>query len=896
MKMRKRIISLVAGIAIIASLFTCFEFTASAKSYPSADEAVTVLNGLKIMDIKYDPDVEGIVTREEFAVFVADALGGIEAEGVRFVDVGNQNINKDKLNALFDMGIISGYERKFNPDAPITAEQAATIAMNAIGRSLYNSSFVQTDMYALARDLDVLPNGLSRQGNVSIGQAAQIIYQMMSVNTTQISGFKGGNAQMDNTGKTLFETYYNTRVIEGYVDGIYGTPLAKDMNLKKDEVSIGEEVYKLGYAVDTSTVLGLNMRVIYKTETDGEKTIIYMTPYRDYKQLVVEEDDYLRFDFDSYKLYYSVDGVREKYADIERNARFVYNGQYVKSDVKALMESIDGSYDNVKITIRETGSSKGYDLVIIERYVNYYITGLDTTNTVLLGKNAGVASSIDLNENNVKYVSIINASNESLTFDEMKTDAIASVFMSLDGEHCKILYSNSKINGFITAKDADDKSFTIGEITYKTDVAYWKTDGEKANTANGYVFYVDVYGKIAASEMDKTGSRLWGYLVNAYKDFENENQLVVKIFAQDGTMGKYGMAKKVKVDGISYKRSESDAIAKNLGDTEIKDGSTLPKAQLIRFTLNSEKEITWIDTINTTSAEEDNDAMAATEEPYKDAFFYSPNLKRFGWKTFVDDNTIFFQVPELDENGELINANKESIGREAKDSDYKVSSTNTYGNNTYFGIQGYVVDRSAAAQSVIVETKRFGRELTTSSSTLSVVKKKKPVVNSEGEVVTQLTVVTSGGEFDYTLPDENLAAKFNEGDLIELSADEQSVAYAGKRYYDYANDRLEGWALDYAYRNAPKYRQDCTITTGWVYRIENGIAMISHDASCETVDEVVDIGKLGVVVYDKSLRKNNVYTGSAGDITSFEQVGTNCSRIFVHTQSGVTLKTVIIYK
>lgn len=898
--MKNRIISILVAMTTITLIIMCFQISVYAKKYPQAEEAVEVLSKLNIIDVKYDPESETVVTREEFAVAIANAIKAVEADGRRFVDVDRRNKNVDKLNALYDMGIIRGYERYFNPTMEITVEQAAVIMLNATGRAYYigQSSGNRIDPISLASDLDILQPGVDRNDTIDIGEMAQMIYQMMQVNTMEITDFSGYNLKIKDTGKTLFEIYHDVQIIEGYVDGIYGTSLSNQLYLSPDEISVNEEVYTLDYDIEQFEILGKNMRVVYAEDSNDTKTIIYMTPYKEFEEIVISDSDYISFDFDAYSIRYYVNDTKEKRADISRNARFVYNGEVIGSDIKDLMDSIDGSYDNIKITLRDTDGVGGFDLVVIEKYVNYYITGIDLTNTAIHGTNVGNSMTIDLSDEIVEYLTIINSSNEILDFDQLKTDGIASVFQSRDLKHAKVVYSAKRVSGMISDRDYEEYTFKIDDRIYTADAACWAKEVAIAKVDNSYTLYLDAFGKAAKLKMDKSSSKLWGYLIknSTIESVDGEEVVVLRILVQDGTINDYAINEKVKIDGISYKNEESRTILQNIGETQAVNNNIKPKQQILRFKVNTDNKITWLDTVNHNVEEDDNDALKATIEPNTSVLFYSPNLNRFGYKTLVNSDTIFFTVPEVDTNGEMVNVSSKSIGRKPTDADYSVGG-NTFYNSSWRGITGYVTNEDSAFQDVIVYKKKAGSTLTTAESSIAVVQSFSTVLNSDDEVTTGITVMTGGGEAVYIASDSSVADNINPGDLVEFSVDGKNVTSEIKKYYDYNADKLIGWGASNSYINTSTYRSDFTLTTGYVKDIVNGIVKISYDKSCTKVDEAVDISNAKVIVHDKSRNKNSgAYVGTAGDVTSYQQVGSNCSKIFIHSSNGVTLSTVVIYK
>lgn len=889
MKVKKRAISLFLSLTMIISIFTCFNFAVSAKSYPQVSEAYEVLTRLNISSLKYNEETENtMVTREEFAVIVANAVNAPEVEEIRFIDVDTTDENMGKLSGLYDMGIISGYERMFNPDRPVTAGEAAVMMMNATGRGGKHGA----DAFSLARDLNVIPSAVGKTSNITVGQALQMAYQMMKINTMEVIGFEGDDVKYKDTGKTLFEMYFDVEIVEGFIDAISGTCLNKEINLKENEFGMDGERYTLSYDADMSAVLGQNMRVIYVEKSDDTKSVVYMTPYKDYESKIIENDDYLGFDFNSYSMNYYVNGTNEKTAKISRDARFVYNGERIKENIKDLMDSLNGENDNLKITLRDTDGQDGFDLVVIEKYTNVYLTAIDKTEYILHGTIAGNAVSVNVSEDDIEYVSIVKADGEKMDFADIATDAVISVFESRDKNHIRVVYSTKVVSGAIENRDYDEHTFVIEEQTYNTDSNAW-TELENAKSGDSYSVYIDAYGKAVKFVLDKTGSKIWGYLIKADASY-SEDIITLKILAQDNTVKEYTLADKIKIDGISYKNESAEILIQKLGEVKNAGNKVKVQQQVLRFKVNSEGKITWLDTLNYNALEDPNDAVRKNKEEHSTTV-YAGYSKRFGFKTIYDSNTIIFNVPTVNEDGKLLNGAGVESGA-VEDGDYKVITANFVNNGWYNNICGYSIKADAAVQDVLVVMDRGGTLTSGSNSTLAVVNKIMPTLNSDDEVTVSVEAIAGGAERVYQLTSTDVAEDISVGDLVEFAADwHDRVSYV-KKYYDYALDKTFGFSQTYQYTTSDSYNANFQISTGYVQDIENGYVKICYDKTAmNKIDEIIDLNSVNIIVHDKSLSKDSTYVGTVGDIPTYKQVGTNCARIFIQTNQ-TQLKSVIVYK
>lgn len=887
--MKKRIISLIAAIATTASMLTALSPIASAKAYPKPEEAVAVLQKLDIVSTKYSEETPAPVSRIDFAAAVANAINVTETSGVRFLDVDIDNANTGKLNGLYDMGIISGYDRHFNPNDNITGIQAATIIMNALGRTYYSENGAAFDCMSMARELDIIKSNVGRNDEITVGQMYQMIYQMMQVSTMQVSGIVNGNVAMKDTGDNMFKLYHDTVIEDAYIEGVYGTCLGTEVNLESNEIAIGGEAYVLDYAVESSEILGRNMRVVYVEDENGIKTVIYMTPCKDNEEeVVIVDDDYIGFDFSSYTISYYINGTREKTADIDRGASFIYNGQNVKENVSDMMATIDPNYDNVTVTLRDSDGNGSFDLVIIDKYINVYVKSVDKTNYFVVGKNAGADVTVVADPAKVDYIKMVNNTGEELEFSEITAGTIASAYVSLDKKHVRLMISNQTVSGNITEHDNEEYTMTVDEEQYTVDAACVKADCQNIKKDVTYTLYLDQNGKIARIELEKSDAKIFAYMMKAEKVSGTDDKVVLKLLVQDGTIGEYNLADKVKIDGVMYKNELAEDIIPKLGTTQIVGEKNKPIQQIIRIRLNSDNEITWIDTAKAGENESSEDALVATSDPYAAYSRYNATQKRFGLITKVDANTIIFKVPKVDVNGNLLDSKGLKIGTRPTDADYTVKKVTDLGTGDYYNFYGYRTDKDAVIQDAVVWSPTVLSYTAQANSNIYMVKKIKTVLDADDEAVTEITTFGSGGENKFTTYSNSLLNEIKVGDIVEFSVDSNYVAGGVVKYFDYTNQVL-GWSGRDHYTSNQLHFTEFQVTQGWVSDNDGGIVCISYDENDKNkVSEVLDLSTATVAVYDPSLGKEAFYVGDAGDITLR-------SRIFVHTRIGAVVD-VIVYK
>ncbi len=878
--------------AIILCIAMCFGVTAAAADN-SYEEAAKVLSKLQIMEAEIDAETTAMCTRGEFAVAVANALRLHGVNETRFFDVPRNYDGFEKISALCDIGIIRGDgSGNFHPERVITGGEAAVMAMGATQHSLHFRD--GDDKIAMsvkfAQRLDVFAPGMTINGEVTMQQAIEMIYRMMYVKALTVSGTDAeGGFEYTEGNDTLFELNYGIKAFYGTIDGIYGTSLNGDMDLEENEISINGKKYILDCEVDGYNVLGKEVKILYsynkKTE---ESTVIYIGDNNRNKEIKIYDDSYMGFNNANYSISYVNNSERKTTESIERSAYIIYNGGSVGSNVASLMASLDSEKDNLEITLRDADGNGVFDVVIIDKYENYVVNSVDTSNKRVYGEKLdGTIVIVNLDDKDIDYVEINDRSGKDIEIDEIAVGSIISVFAS--DKNVKVVSSPNTVMGTLE-HISTDKIATIDGKEYKIANELWAKLSTKPTYGKLYSASLDYFGKIARLEVERGTGMLWGYVVNGgYIEQAFEDRIILRILDQDGTLEDYTVRDNIQIDGISMKGETMPRIYNNIGE-QYSSGRVKP--QLIRFRANTKKEILVLDTTIHTSYEKPEDAISKTEDTGN---IYFSTFKRFGFKTLLNNDTIIFRVPDIDDDGYIKDANGSSLTSVyPKDSDYAVVA-NTFTNGQKYTYVGYVDDTDKAVQDVLVYKAKTYNDLAGATPSLGIVTGFGRTLNDEGEALPSITISTSGGPLEYLAINDSVLSGVEEGDLVEVSADLKNNIAAVKIYYDYSQDKVIGWGSDNLYVSTSSYYAQPQISYGKAISIKKGVLKIGYGQT-DTVSEAIDVSAINALVHDKRYEgEKSVYSGGMGDITTYEQVGNNCSKVFILT-NGTQFRGFIVYR
>ncbi len=479
----------------------------------------------------------------------------------RFIDVKKDYYVFDEI----DSAVVNGYigvpaDRKFNPESPITAEDALSILLRIMNYGIYLDSTGKS-VIATASDAGLLKGVRLSGGYITKGQLAAVIYNSFSCGIPEISSVSSDSTKLDSSDKTTL-SYHDMKLIKGVVtstdvSGIYysAKPLAKGKIMIGDTEYIRtseEQTEYLGYAVDA---------IITDDSEETTQKLLYCLRGENNTEETIDLEDIT--DVNGYKISYSTND-RKKTLNLKERDCIIYNGTAVKYSPDYIKDA------NGTITTLENAFAER--IVFIDSYVSYGVASVNINEKQINLANGTFNNKtyIDLDNDDYKAIRIYMDGAE-ISFSDILIGDVISVMGS--DRFIKIINCRSAREISVSGITDDDKVMSDGK---EYEIGKYCTGKDILNIGTSFSVTLDVYGRIMSfkkiSETDVYGC----ILKTKYEDAEDKGY--VKILDADSKINSYEFTDKVKyTNGDKTKRISAKEVCGLIGNIQVikyvKDGS-----------------------------------------------------------------------------------------------------------------------------------------------------------------------------------------------------------------------------------------------------------------------------------------------------------------------------------
>lgn len=718
------------------------------------DKAISTLVSMGIIKNSQDSNFqpENNVTRAELADLIAKMLGlessmGNSGLSSAFQDVFDNYWAAGSIAIVSSMGIINGYgDGRFAPDDPVTYEQAVKALVCALGYGIYaeQKGGYPWGYLVLASEKGITRNALDQIGkNVKWKALAQMAYNALDVEVLEPTGFGEETKYSSYNGNTLMKKRLDTQKEEGIVTATGETGLIGESSLKEDEVEIDGVIYKTGNT-NAKDYLGYRVTFYAKENDDKDKkTLLFIEADDTENQIITVKaddiDNVIEIGQKKIELEYWTDKDKNeepKKATISGQADIIYNGKayplYTISDLKP---------DVGEVILIDNNGDNEYDVVRVTSYQTYIVDGISITTNTISDKRGKPALILDPQDSS--YIFYITKNGKAIGLADIKPWNVLSVAISRDNGNKSvkdIVVSEEKVTGQV--EEVDDDKVVIGGKEYKKVPDC--TDEIKLD--DGGDFYLNHEGKIAAYDSRSSGKK-YAFLVKGAVGTGVDKSPEFKLFTQEGKMIVYKVAEKVTLDGRKVNSSDLLNTSADLfpdvavQNTLFKNGTNTFLPQLIGYDLNSDNEISSIDT-STVIPGEDEDTLYSSKGMYSRA--YSDNGRIFNSShdaISLEQNVKVFVIPSVTEP----NVSNSWLAKTEKDDEkhYAVKTSSMFSNATYYNVQPY--NESVVLTTRLLVNYQTDDTVSWDNAELVLVDKVTESCNEEGENVQKIYGLKSNG-------------------------------------------------------------------------------------------------------------------------------------------------------
>lgn len=637
----KKFVAILLMIIIMLPVSPAIGLTAEQTEYESSIsfvEALGIMNGYP--DGTFRPGEN--VTRAEFASVISKILNlspdVSDGEVTPYYDVPASHWASPYVNIANSYGLMNGYGNGyFMPEENITVNEATKVMVVLAGYEYFAiaSGGYPLGYFVQANSLGLM-EGINSGGDTFIkrGELAHMLCSVFEVDMyLPVSYGEDVNIRKED-GVTVLSKYHDIYETEGVVSANEFTSLGGDTDGFDDKVEIDGEKYHIGID-DASSYLGYNVKVYYREEKSGRRTVVYMLPYNN-KLLTFPTDDLA--DVNGYRIGYYEKSGRERTIEIESNTDIILNNEFAGRAINFDMDSL--SRINGTITLISNDGDNKYDVIFIKDYTVDMVEGVDVEGERIRFRFGTNGFSLE----DASY--IIYKNGEQIELSELMNSDVLIIAASksfLDGGQngvVEIIVSNKMVSGTVYGRGDDMViiSSNDGNNEYQLSSAFVSENGLLPAVGNSGVFYLDDNGRVICFQQSDGGMQ-FGYLIDARVSTGIDAGVQLKILTASGEIVVADVKDTLKMDGKSVTSEEMYNSLMNIsGASDV--------SMIIRYMLNEDNILTAIDTASKNTDDDPNE-LTLKEESARMRFQDKSKMLTCATpqRYIIDDGVKVFEIP-----------------------------------------------------------------------------------------------------------------------------------------------------------------------------------------------------------------------------------------------------------
>ena len=715
----------VSTILIILMIISAFPVVFAQDDTAVSDDVrnnAALLNALNIMNTDIDNIIwnEGISQKFFAEMIIRSMFENFDTDDdEQFVDM------------LVGMKIVS--EKNYNPNKLVTADQAADMALAALGYSIFDGYGNPPS----AKVRQALKGKISAKSKyITASDAITMICNMLDEKALYVYSISNGYVKAKTSETETILSYYRKIsklediVTDNGISNIYG-----ESTIGADKAYVGD------YLIDCESgqmrdYLGMNVVVYTKEDSGSDARLLYVYA-KDNKILRIDDKDIIKADLSEVR--YTDENSKVKKASLNSLAKIIFNGEAYPKCTAADMDIKNGFMELI-----DNDGKGGYDVVRINEYKTMIAKYVSSDELAVINEfeNDSALKEIRLDSNSEKQRIIKNGNLISLS--KISVGDTLSVLQSKSGRVTDIYVSAKNFDGYVERIDKTDKSLTInGAVYYYTrefeDMSAKNEPYAKYPSAGGeYTFRIDINGRIASIAIGDNSSVKYGYLEKMAVEEGFDKKVKFKLFNQDGEWVIYELKDKLRFGGKS---------GYTQGRVYDEIGGSAFTPQLIQYRLDSNDKVKEVNIAALTSEMGADGFSRKADEENR----YILQSNSFENTVFIDNGACMWFIPEDKSREEM----------------YFIGGLSDLIADRKYTYSAYNVDKSGSAAYYTI--KLTDEELAYKSFMFALVTETGTRLDSNGEEVNYITCyIDKYSNETLNLSDKINAEDIKKGDIIRV--------------------------------------------------------------------------------------------------------------------------------
>lgn len=894
----KKCITVLCAALLLATLLSVNVVAAGNSADVSYLDKVKTLENLGILvpedEMQYS---EENLTREKFAQIVSVFYGVPRTGGTvtsdatpSFTDVSTGYPCFTAIETAVGMGAMDGYtDKKFRPLENLTMGEAVMGAVVLLGYGDVVSTRGGGDAEYMiqAQKLNLL-GGLKKSAEQAItkGETVELLFRALDTEVLEVVGSGTVQRYESKENKTLLSETLDVYKIEGVLQATDITAVGKSDACSKGFIRV--DGYTIRTSEDFGQYLGMYVYAYCSGESDlSDLKLINLTLSQNRNtSYTIPAEDIISFR-NGILSYWKND--RTYNTKISESASVIINGTN-----NPLYSDKDFNIKEGSVTLLDSDGDSKYETIFVKSYITVWVGQVyaeDGTVSIIDKNDTSKQYTLDIknSDRNVVY----KTSNGVVSYDSIKTDSVVSIAadkmdletktISDSAEYIEVLISNKQVSGELKEVDITAGKFTIDDTEYELAYVFDLNDYE-INPGDTAKYYLNYFDKITA--VDKSNQLTYGILYGADCEDMFSDIVQMKIFTLDGVFKVFNCRNKIYIDGKFQKTGSSIIDALKSSSNTFFAISSIPRDgagpffQLIKYTLDSDGNVSEIDTVET-----DSDNPEIEKNHLRFSAIITENTRYFGksYATTIDGGYVYdgnlklFRIPSDLSNDEAFSV-KKTLGEATA---YELINSSVY---------CFDMDEFKYIPLMIVRTDTLDAVPVKEDNKMIVFEGVSTVLDENEEIHLTIngTSVKSGAKVKAPLKDDSIFAESGAqpGDIIRWIADD--LGRVTKIQIAMKNEGAASKLYNGGYKTG--YYSDFRITCGLVQNLNNKYILFKYGDSFETS---LRNPSAKVLIYDSEKKTTSV--GNYDSIKTVAAFDGESSPVFTY-QWYTAIQSIVVFK